>query len=242
MDKTLLAISGGVLNSFLALHFLNTISRLLGAATYDGLQDSFRLYYQHPAVEIGLLVSLCGHVGLGLLAAGRRWSRWLNGGGGGEKGSSAAVPMRMKLFRLSGLVLASCVFGHIVATRGHSLYFGHKVSGAQIVEFSLVAFPGKLVMLPYYLVFSAAGVYHSLYGGVRATQILLPRSLRPRFLSGPLFEPVVLGSVLSVWCGVLAFSGLIGALGSASEYPTLRHHYEEFVPEMAHFLLPWKRT
>ena len=63
------AFSGVVFGIFLAAHLINTWLAAVGATYYDGFQSAARTVYQHPVLELIILVALGVHIA----AAVVRW-------------------------------------------------------------------------------------------------------------------------------------------------------------------------
>jgi succinate dehydrogenase/fumarate reductase cytochrome b subunit len=148
------AASGLTFGVFVALHLLNQWLAPLGPAAYDGFQAAARAVYQHPAVEIPLIaLPLLVHVVAGLR---RMQLAGLRGRGG---------RWRMRLHRITGYVLLTVIFGHVLAVRGPSLFYDF-FPGFAGVSFSLWWMPAWFGF--YYTVFGASALYHGINGTLLA--------------------------------------------------------------------------
>ena len=192
-DRTLIrvqAVSGLLFATFLVLHLLNTMSAVLGQSIYDGVQSTLRLYYQFPLVEI---VCVAGaalvHIWAGVVRMWRRRGR--------ERGS---VPLRLRLHRWSAYYLLVFITGHVLATRGPSLFLATKADFA-LVSYAFVFAPAYFY--PYYTLLFASGLYHLAHGGLTALRLLgLRVEIGPRT-----FRWAVGTAVTAGFLGVLAFAG-----------------------------------
>lgn len=144
------AVTGLALAGFVALHLLNTWSGMLGPDVYDAVQTRLRPVYQLPVIEWMLALCLLVHAGLGLLR--RPWRR-----------VGSTTPTRPRWHARTGLFLAVCVGGHVLAVRFPSLLYGY-FPGAEGIAYSLQTVPG--FFYPYYFMLALAGFTHAA-GGVR---------------------------------------------------------------------------
>lgn len=153
------AASGLAFALFLALHLGQNLVAPLGRETYGAVQAALRVYYQHPLVEVVLVVgAVIVHVTCGALRARTRRRR----------GQRIRDP-QVRRHRRIGWLLALIVVGHVLATRGVGLLFAVDV-GFDAVAFSLADTPA--FFYPYYLIFGAAAAYHGGVGGARALRVL----------------------------------------------------------------------
>ncbi len=192
------AISGLLFLVFALLHIVNTMLAAHSAEAYDGFQRALRPIYQHPAVELGLIIGpLLVHV-----AAALRRIR-LDGvrGRGGN--------LRARLHRITGYFLLLVIFGHIAAVRGPSVF------GDIFLEFGGVSFSFWILpyyFYPYYTALVLAALYHGVNGALLASARL--RVSVPGFLrAGPGFW-VPLGAA-----ALLAVLGLLGLGGQRYPIP-----------------------
>jgi hypothetical protein len=157
--------------SFLVLHLFNTMSAVLGQSVYDSVQRALRWYYQFPIVEI---VCVAGaaiiHIWAGVTRIWRRRGR--------ERGS---VPLRLRLHRWSAYYLLVFITGHVLATRGTSLFLDTKPDLA-FLSYSFVIAPK--FFYPYYTLLFACGLYHLAHGSLNALRLfgvqarVTPRAFR----------------------------------------------------------------
>lgn len=170
-DKALIraqAGSGLAFAVFLALHLINLVAASLGQATYDAVQDAFRVYYQFPLVEIVLVLGAAlVHIAASLLRIGRRRRA--------QAGRKPKVSLRVRLHRYSAYYLLTFFVGHVIATRLPSL-LGHPADFSML-NYSLTLLP--YYFYPYYALLAFAGFYHLTHGvivGLRVFQLKLPRA------------------------------------------------------------------
>lgn len=142
------AVAGGLFLVFLALHLSNVLIAPLGVEAFNDYQAALRQFYQHPVVEIVvLMVPLAAHAIAGI------WLRVL------RRKRGARPPRNLHFW--AGIFLLVFVPGHILAVRGPSFVYGiyPQFEG---VAFSLWFMP--FWFYPYYFVLAMAGLYHGLNG------------------------------------------------------------------------------
>jgi succinate dehydrogenase/fumarate reductase cytochrome b subunit len=143
-------LTGLAFLAFLLVHLVNTWLAVLGPDSYNGYQRFFRTAYQHPLYELSLIFTpLIVHLGCGL------WRIWKS------QVPKSHMSLSRRLHRYSGVFLGIAVIGHIVATRGPSLFL------AIYPEFGGLAFTFQWLpayFYPYYALFSAAALYHVWFG------------------------------------------------------------------------------
>lgn len=205
-DKTLVrvqAVSGLMFATFLVLHLLNTMSAVLGQSMYDAVQRTFRWYYQFPLVEIVCVASAAAiHIWAGVVRMWRRRGR-----------ERSAVPLRLRLHRWSAYYLLVFITGHVLATRGASLFLGLKPDFA-FLSYAMVIAP--VFFYPYYTLLFASGLYHLAHGGLTALRLLGGRlDLSPRA-----FRWAVSAAALTGFLAVLSFGGIFFQIDT--------HRYPEF--------------
>ena len=122
------------------------------AANPDAVQAQMRAVYHAPPFE---LVAVAGALVVHVVVSVWRMVRRR------RSGRPAAAATRQRLQRWSGIVLLVFTFGHAFATRGTSL-LTDVLPGFDAIAFTMVWIPAYFV--PYYLVFSIAGLYHALHG------------------------------------------------------------------------------
>lgn len=144
------AVAGALFFVFLVLHLSNTLLAGFGAETYNSYQRAVRTIYQHPILELVLVVGpLIVHIisGLWLYLLRKKWQ--IN------------QTLRYRVQTWAGLFLVLVVFGHMLATRGISFWYG-AFPEFQGVAFSIWWIPGYFY--PYYFLLFMAGLYHGSMG------------------------------------------------------------------------------
>lgn len=144
------AAAGMLFLIFLVLHLSNTLLAVFGPETYNSYQRAVRQIYQHPFFELVLVIGpLLTHVIAGLwlyrIRKRRRFTRAL----------------RYKVQTWAGFFLLFVVFGHMLATRGISYWYG-PFAEFEGVSFSLWWIPAYFY--PYYFLLFMAGLYHGSMG------------------------------------------------------------------------------
>ena len=185
------ALSGLLLAGFVGLHLINLpLAAFPGA--YDAYQRVLRALYQSPFFEIPFVVTpLVVHIVAGVRAIARR-----------DRAAPATWPAR--LHRYSAWYLLFVIAGHVLATRGASLFYGIYPE-ALGVAFALEWIP--VFFWPYYLLLGLSGVAHLGYGLLRAVAVM--RKSADRSASS---KPLALGLALAALLVVLGVVGLSGAL------------------------------
>jgi succinate dehydrogenase/fumarate reductase cytochrome b subunit len=187
------AASGALLAVFLLAHLFNQTLAIAGPAVYDDVQAGLRAAYQAPAVELALIAApLLVHIVASVWRALRR------------RGAPAPADLRTRLQRWSAVVLLLAVFGHVAATRLPSLVYG-VFPGFDGIAFTMVWAPAYFV--PYYLVFSVAGLYHAAHG----LSLALPRL----GLGAPAARTRPLVTAVTLVGGVALAVGISGFLAAA---------------------------
>ncbi|MFK8046930.1 MAG: hypothetical protein AB8B81_00710 [Halioglobus sp.] len=144
------AIAGILFLVFLALHLSNTFLAVFGPEIYNDYQRAVRQIYQHPLLELLLVIGpLITHVIAGLWLYRIRKSRRLR------------RALRYRLQSWAGFFLLLVVFGHVLATRGISYWYG-VFAEFEGVSFSLWWVPAYFY--PYYFLLFMAGLYHGSMG------------------------------------------------------------------------------
>lgn len=186
------AASGLAFASFLALHIANTLVAPAGPEAYDGFQAAARGFYQHPVVELGLVLApLALHMTASIARIVRRRRR-----GAPKPG------LRMRLHRYTGWFLLAVIAGHVGATRGVG-YFLDAPAGFGALNFTLATVPYYFV--PYYIALGASGAFHLWSGLAIALRVFGVRT--PSAIArGPGFwvpagaaAALVAVAVLSLW-------------------------------------------
>jgi succinate dehydrogenase/fumarate reductase cytochrome b subunit len=177
------AASGVLVAVFVGVHLLNTFLLALSFAAYDGVQAALRIVYQQPVIEAVLVLAIVVHMGCGI---GGMLARRRDRASGVLSGSGPALrpPARLRWQRRAGWVLLAFVGGHVLATRGVSLWFD-VAPGAQGLGFTMAFMPAYFY--PYYFLLGLAGLYHGVTGidavlararaGIRVTRLVRPITL-----------------------------------------------------------------
>jgi succinate dehydrogenase/fumarate reductase cytochrome b subunit len=196
------AVSGLLFLVFALLHLVNTMLAAWSAEAYDGFQHALRPFYQHPALEIGLVMGpLLVHVAAAL--------RRVRLDGVRRRGGN----LRARLHRITGYFLLLVIFGHIAAVRGPS-WFGDVFLDFAGVSFSLWILPSYFSV--YYTALAVVALYHGANGALLAAARL--SIWVPSFLHhGPGFWlPLGAGAVLIV-LGLLGLGGRLYAIPDPSD-------------------------
>jgi len=144
------AVAGTLFLVFLVLHLSNTFLAVFGPEAYNGYQRAVRQIYQYPLLELLLVIGpLITHVIAGLWLYRIRKSRRLT------------RALRYRLQSWAGFFLLLVVFGHVLATRGISYWYG-VFAEFEGVSFSLWWVPAYFY--PYYFLLFMAGLYHGSMG------------------------------------------------------------------------------
>ncbi len=199
------ALSGVMLAGFAALHLLNLPFALVPGG-YDAYQRMMRVLYQSPLFEIPFVIApLVVHV----ICSVRGMLRT-------DRAPARTWPER--LHRWSAWYLLLVIAGHVLATRGASLFYGVYPESAGIA-FTLVWIP--LFFWPYYAVLAISGVLHLGYGLPRAISVLRRTGDRSQ-RSVALMVGLLLTAML-VALGLLGFSGALYPIEDpfASDYAAM---------------------
>lgn len=200
------ALSGTIFLVFVLVHLANTSAATLGVDNYNGFQARARSFYQHPAVELPLLaIPLLVHAAAAIERLRRNGFRRKN------------ASLRSRLHRYSGYFLLTVIWGHVLATRGPSLFQGFH-PGFEGLSFSLWWLPG--LFCPYYVLLALGGLYHGL-NGLTIAAFVFKRPVPAILRHGPGFWlPVAAaGTVL-----VVAILALGGNLFKSRTRPTTLTH------------------
>ena len=144
------AVAGTLFLIFLTLHLSNTVLASFGAETYNSYQRTIRQFYQYPFLEIVIVIGpLVTHVvsGLWLYLIRKKWQ--------------IERTLKYRFQSWAGFFLLLVVFGHVLATRGISFWYG-TFTEFEGVSFSLWWIPGYFY--PYYFLLFMAGLYHGSMG------------------------------------------------------------------------------
>jgi succinate dehydrogenase/fumarate reductase cytochrome b subunit len=220
-------VTGLVFAGFLTLHTVNTAFAVTGPSRYDAVQDLFRVVYQHPLVEIPVLVSLMLHVvasiakSVGATAAAVVEPTSPRTGGGGRRWQVT----RRGLHSAAGWAILPLVGVHVTATRfnlpeGVRLHFNG-------VAHTIHRLPGGF--LPYYVLLGAAGTAHLLLGlptaAVFARRWVGGRAMVPLVRRLP--TAVVAAACIAVVAGVCAMAGFIFAVTIDTSDPAVANFDHE---------------
>ena len=186
------ALAGVLFFIFLVLHLSNTVLAAFGAETYNNYQQVIQKIYQHPILEIVLVIGpLLTHAvaGVWLYLARKKWR--------------FNRSMKHRIQTWGGFFLLLVVFGHLLATRGISYWYG-VFPGFEGVSFSLWWVPSYFY--PYYFLLFMAGLHH---GSMGAATLLsragLIRTAPSRWLPQGL---VTLGAITATFA-LLGFGGAL---------------------------------
>lgn len=189
-------ISGLLFLIFLVLHLANTATAALGPDAYNGFQAVARRLYQHPLYEsLLILVPFVVHAACGI------WRIRHN-----RNDRTAA----RKLHRYTGVFLLVVVVGHVLATRGPSLFVGI------FPDFAGIAFTFKLAPVyfyPYYALFAAAAIFHATFGMVSMWRCDWSRQ-SALAISGRI-APILIW--VAVFFALLAFGGVLFDIDDAAQ-------------------------
>jgi succinate dehydrogenase/fumarate reductase cytochrome b subunit len=187
------AISGLALTLFVSIHLLNTMLAAIPGA-YDPFQRVVRLAYQSPAIEVLLVfLPLAVHLTAGVRSLAKR------------RTPTATAQLRTRLHRYAAWFLLLAIVGHVIATRGSSLFYGVYL-GEIGLRFSLAWLPWFFI--PYYALLGVAGVFHAAQGVPVALGIL--RTRVPAVVTRPsTFWPAVAIATFAVVLGVAGLAGWI---------------------------------
>jgi succinate dehydrogenase/fumarate reductase cytochrome b subunit len=193
--RRLQAGSGLALAAFLFFHLLALVASAFGPGLYDAVQTRTRLAYTWWPIELGLLLALSLHLGIGLHVAVKRrrsgiaeWRR---------------APTRVRWQRYTAYFLALVMVGHIAATRLPELMYG-TAPGFAGVNFTMWYLP--LLFYPYYLALALAGLFHMVNGAVVALG-RLGRPLPANWRSGRTFWGLVVSLALACALGWASLGG-----------------------------------
>ncbi len=188
------AISGTIFLGFAAVHLTNTAFAIGGPEAYNGFQRAARAVYQNPLVEIGLLAApLVVHMAAALLRLKQDGFR------------RPSLAWRARLHRYTGYYLLMVVVGHVLATRGPSVFLDFH-PGFEGLAFSLWWVPA--MFYPYYALFVLSALYHGANGLIVALGsfgVRVPPALR----GGPGFWMPIAAAGLVLLLGVLALGGVL---------------------------------
>ncbi len=205
------AIAGGLFFIFLVLHLSNNVLAGLGADTYNTYQRTVRAIYQQPVLELLLVVlPLLSHViaGVWLYRIRKKWQ--MNRG------------LRYRLQTWAGFFLLLTVFGHTLATRGVSFWYGAFPEFAGI-SFSLWWVPAYFY--PYYFLLFMAGLYHGAMGaGMIARRLGIIRSGTANHVP----SAVLIVGAIGVSISLLAFGGKLFTIDDPRDNDYARQYAEFF--------------
>eukprot|EP01119_Soliformovum_irregulare_P006063 TRINITY_DN1780_c0_g1_i2.p1 TRINITY_DN1780_c0_g1~~TRINITY_DN1780_c0_g1_i2.p1 ORF type:complete len:251 (-),score=45.67 TRINITY_DN1780_c0_g1_i2:42-794(-) len=207
------ALSGVAFSTFSSVHIITAISANFGPETYERVLRFFRIYYQHPLIEVTVVgASLVTHVVSSSIIASRRES----------KKTATNSPQKFKwlsplgLHRLSGYYLNLSMVGHIVATRLRGYLFASPADFA-FISLTLARWPLAGFFYPYYALLAISGVYHTAYGLASAKRTLThkgPKWFKPGSTS---FKVAVGTGCVAILSSILAFGGWYFPLPEASK-------------------------
>lgn len=209
------AIAGLVLASFLALHLANVVAALVPGG-YDAVQHVIRAAYQFPPIELALFGALGVHLVAGVRAIVKR------------RGKRAPTTTRMRVQRVAAWALLVFITGHVLATRGASLFEG-VFPGAAGLAFTFRWAPAYF--WPYYPTLAVAGAVHMALG-VPLALGMIGRPAPKAWTHGPRMAWILAPACVVLVLGVL---GIAGALYTLPSDP-LESEYAQLVRRMG---APW---
>jgi succinate dehydrogenase/fumarate reductase cytochrome b subunit len=190
------AIAGALFFVFLVLHLSNTLLAVFGPEIYNSYQRTIRQIYQHPFLEFALVIGpLFTHVvaGLWLYKIRKKWQF--------KRG------LKYRIQTWSGFFLLFFVFGHMLATRGISFWYG-PFAEFEGISFSLWWIPGYFY--PYYFLLFMAGLYHGTMGAAGVFKGAFRNVLPERLLNSKLLPYMVpLFGAVGVVFALLGFGGFL---------------------------------
>jgi len=203
------AIAGALFFVFLVMHLSNTLLATFGADVYNSYQQVIRKIYQHPILEIALVIGpLVTHVvaGLWLYLIRKKWQ--IN------------RTLRYRIQTWAGFFLLLVVFGHMLATRGISFWYG-PIPGFEGISFSLWWVPSYFY--PYYFLLFLAGLYHGSMGA--ATLLKRAGFLKP---SRKKWLPlcVAMFGTAGVTAALLGFGGVLFEIDDPRDNDYARQYSE----------------
>eukprot|EP01116_Phalansterium_solitarium_P019648 TRINITY_DN5582_c0_g1_i1.p1 TRINITY_DN5582_c0_g1~~TRINITY_DN5582_c0_g1_i1.p1 ORF type:complete len:267 (+),score=59.18 TRINITY_DN5582_c0_g1_i1:102-902(+) len=259
-DLTLSKIQAGtglIFGTYLTLHLANALSANLGPAAYDAVQTALRPFYQNALVEpVVIFGTLAVHTAAAVVRIVRRRARSIKKDDDADshaaragRGSTLTRFWRWArlnepafLHRYTGYFLTAVIGGHIAAVRLAPMASGFPAS------FANVAFAIKeispVVFYPYYVLFPTFALYHMMYGGWRANNILLGPAFTPAWFSprSKAFKLAVAAGFVGFIGGVLVFGGIRYGPVVTTAFDRIKIEQEQFLPTFLHPLLPWKRA
>ncbi|KAL1922723.1 uncharacterized protein VTP21DRAFT_9099 [Calcarisporiella thermophila] len=175
------AISGLTFGSFLGLHLGTHILAHFGIEKANQGMFLFRRYYQNPLVEpIVILASGIIHIGTGIAKyylRSRRKTIYASTDSSAKKPRTSSI--RRNWHQFTGWYVLVFLPGHYLATRIVPNWFYVSPSSSMnptggidetFPAYTLINLP--YIFFPYYITFSAAGMYHLLVGVRKAWNIL----------------------------------------------------------------------
>lgn len=205
------AIAGGLFFIFLVLHLVNTALAVFGPEVYNGFQRWVQPVYQHPVLELLLVLGpLVTHAIVGV------WLALIS------KRRNSLRPLRYRLQSWAGFFLLAVVFGHVLATRGVGYFYG-AVPGFAGVSFSIWWQP--VYFYPYYFLLFMAGAYHGTMG---VGAVLRRLGMQPVILSGWQRGAAMLLGASLVSGSLLAFGGVLFEIEDPRDNDYARQYGEFF--------------
>jgi hypothetical protein len=204
--KKLQAASGLTFGCFLIGHLVCHYSLSFGWDIAIGNLHRFRAVYQHPIVEVGLLLATVLHMVSNtviILNRGKVDAKVKKDGGQ----EPAAGSLELKGHRYTGFFLSFAIFGHVGATRIASLFILRDPSE---YDYSFLVKANELVPMnvfhTYIALFGMAGGWHLIYGTRSALATLKGSSVfgKPFPL---MLKPLALLNHILIISAVLALSG-----------------------------------
>jgi hypothetical protein len=215
------ALSGLALTAFASIHLANSMLAAIPGA-YDPFQRVVRQAYQSPVLEVLFVcLPLVVHLVAGIRALVKRRAR------------TADAPLRTRLHRYAAWYLLLVIAGHVLATRGASLFYGVHPEFIGL-RFAVAWLPWFFI--PYYALLGVSGVVHVAQGVPVALGILQKRV--PSLITRPsTFWPVVALFSFAITLGVAGIAGWLYEVSGdplASDYAQIYRDLGQspFVPDV----------
>jgi succinate dehydrogenase/fumarate reductase cytochrome b subunit len=209
--RQLQAGSGLVFGLFLPLHFLSHYGNIQSSSTGLSSLHALRKIYQVPAVEIVVFGSLILHFVSNINVYLKRTALERTGAkkkdGNSKKGAASPGALELTAHRVAGYILAMFITGHVLATRGVSLWI---LDDPGQYDYSILYRVAKTLpthsFTIYLCVFGMAANFHFVYGMRSALATLQGHSVHNKPF--PLIlKPVALVMHLLIIAAVVSITG-----------------------------------
>jgi hypothetical protein len=198
--KLIQAASGSAFGTFAVLHLGNIFAAHFDEPTFNEIERILRYYYQNPVIEPLLIIGSLGvHVISSYALVYHRIKK--------PKELKSPVPLSERLHRWAGYVLTATVPLHILGTRLPVFLFGKEyASDFSAVSYSLVISP--FLAYPYLFLLGTAGLYHVVFGGLKAIDRFFGTAAAKKTTGSKLFLPTIGALSVAVLSSLLAFGGV----------------------------------